>query len=67
MGDIIYIKDYLDRKASEKEYAEFSSEMYRLYPVGESISVPTKYSLAVEKQQNPNYYLYVYFHPDYDW
>ena len=66
MGDVIYIQEYLDRKASEKEYQEFSSELYRLYPI-ESMRVPTKYSLALERQQDPEYYLHVYFHPDFDW
>jgi len=66
MGDIIFIKDYLDRKASEKEYQDFSSELYRLYPI-EAVRVPTRYYLALERQQNPDYYLNIYFHPDFDW
>ena len=69
MGDLIDFVAYKTRKLMKRQ--SFGSyEMWitqRFLAAGAGNGVTSRYDLAVEQQQEEDYYLFRYFFPDFDW
>lgn len=67
MGDLIDFLAYKRRKEiKEQLYGSYTYWVSRRF-LRHANGATSRYDVAVEAQQDRNYYLYRYFFPDYDW
>ena len=69
MGDVIDLLEFKKKKVErERFYGSLEAWVtHRFLQAGAGNGITSKYELAVEEQQEGDYYLYKYWFPDFDW